>query len=146
MIPSLVPGPRVDEHAGMSRTKTILLWAMSAAYVFAGFGHLMNPAFFVNIMPPDLPGPEWLVLVSGLIEITLGVFLLEPRVRPFAAWGLIALLIAVFPANLHAAFENIDPATGEPGAGNAVVAWVRLPFQAVFVAWAWWYTREEPAA
>jgi uncharacterized membrane protein len=127
----------------MSRPKQILLYVMSAAYVLAGFGHLMNPSFFVNIMPPDLPGPEWLVLVSGLIEITLGVFVLDPRTRPFAAWAIIALLIAVFPANLHAAFENIDPATGEAGAGSGIGNYLRLPFQAVFIAWAWWYTRED---
>ena len=130
----------------MSTPKRVLLYAMSAFYVFAGFSHVMNPAFFVAIMPPDLPGPDWLVLVSGLIEITLGVYLLEPRTRVLAAWGVIALLIAVYPANIHAALHNVGPPSGEPGSGNAVVNWVRLPFQAVFVAWAWWYTREDGAS
>lgn len=126
----------------MSRPKQILLYVMSALYAFIGFTHLMNPAPFVAIMPPGLPGPDWLVLISGLIEITLGVFLLEPRVRRFAAWGVIALLIAVFPANIHAATQGIDPSTGEHGVAG-VGNWIRLPFQALFVAWAWWYTRDD---
>jgi uncharacterized membrane protein len=116
---------------------------MSILYVAAGFNHLVNPDFYVAIIPPDLPEPEWLNLVSGLAEITLGVFVLEPRVRPFAAWGLIALLVAVFPANLYVATHDVGLPGGEPGTGNAVLNWARLPFQALFIAWAWWYTRPE---
>ena len=124
----------------MSRTKTILLWVMAAFYVFGGFNHLMNPGFYLNIMPPDLPNPEWLNVLSGLAEIVLGVYILEPRTRVYAAWGIIALLIAVFPANLYAATANVG--TEGPGSGPGVAAYVRLPFQALFVVWAWWYTRE----
>jgi len=127
----------------MSRAKRVLLYLMAAFYVLGGFNHLMNPAFYVAIVPPGLPNPEWLNVLSGLAEIGLGVFLLEPRVRAFAAWGVIALLIAVFPANVYVAMANVGVPSGVPGTGNAVVNWVRLPFQAVFVAWAWWYTRPE---
>jgi len=125
----------------VSRTKTILLWLMAFFYVFGGFNHLMNPGFYLAIMPPDLPNPEWLNVLSGLAEIVLGVYLLEPRTRVYAAWGIIALLIAVFPANLYAAFENVGP--DGPGSGAGALGYVRLPFQAVFIAWAWWYTRED---
>jgi uncharacterized membrane protein len=125
----------------VSRLKRGSLWLMAAAYVFAGFNHLVNPAFYLAIVPPGLPDPEWINLISGLAEIVLGVFLLEPRVRVFAAWGIIALLIAVFPANLYVAVENVGVPSGEPGTGNAVVNWGRLPFQALFVAWAWWHTQ-----
>ena len=146
-IGRLYSGGRPGETGGMMSTrKHVLLYVMSAFYIFAGVGHLMNPIFFVAIMPPDLPEPEWLVLVSGLIEITLGVFLLEPRTRAIAAWGVIALLIAVFPANIHAAVHNVGPPTGEPGTGNALASWIRLPFQAAFIAWAWWYTRDDASA
>lgn len=127
----------------MSRTKTILLWVMAAAYAFAGFNHLMNPAFYVAIMPPDLPNPEWLNVISGLAEIVLAVYLLEPRTRVLAAWGIIALLVAVFPANLYVALENVG--MDGPGSGAGAGNWVRLPFQALFVVWAWWYTRDDPA-
>jgi uncharacterized membrane protein len=130
----------------MTRTKTVLLWVMAVAYVFAGFNHLMNPAFYLAIMPPDLPNPEWLNVISGLAEIVLGVYLLEPRTRVLAAWGIIALLVAVFPANLYVAFENVG--IDGPGTGAGGANFIRLPFQALFVVWAWWYTREDapPAA
>ncbi len=123
----------------MSRTKTILLWVMAAFYVFGGFNHLVNPGFYLAIMPPDLPNPEWLNVIAGLAEIVLGVYLLEPRTRVLAAWGIIALLIAVFPANLYAAAERVS---AEGGAGGAL-AYLRLPFQALFILWAWWYTRSD---
>lgn len=130
----------------MRIAKRILLWVMAAFYVLGGFNHLVNPAFYVAIVPPDLPAPEWLNLISGLAEITLGVFLLEPRVRVLAAWGIIALLIAVFPANVYVATANVGLPAGEPGTGNAVLNWARLPLQALLVAWAWWYTRPDPPA
>lgn len=122
----------------MSTTKRVLLWVMAVAYMFAGFNHLMNPQFYLAIMPPQLPNPEWLNVLSGLAEIVLGVFVLEPRVRALAAWGLIALLVAVFPANLYVAMENVG--LEGPGTGAGVVNWIRLPFQGVFILWAWWYT------
>ena len=76
--------------------------------------HLINPEFYVAIIPPGLPNPEWLNVISGLAEIVLGVYVLEPRVRVLAAWGLIALLVAVFPAiNLvfMPPFDSPDPAS-----------------------------------
>ena len=130
----------------MSRRKHVLLFVMAALYVAAGFNQLLNPDFYVAIIPPDLPDPEWLNLTSGLAEIVLGVFLLEPRTRVFAAWGIIALLIAVFPANVYVALENVGVPGGTPGTGNALLSWARLPFQAVLIAWAWWYTRPEAGA
>jgi uncharacterized membrane protein len=117
---------------------------MAAAYVLAGFNHLINPEFYVAIIPPGLPSPEWLNLVSGLAEIVLGVFLLESRVRSLAAWGIIALLIAVFPANVYVAVENVG--MDGPGSGAGIANWIRLPFQALFIVWAWWYTDPEPDA
>jgi uncharacterized membrane protein len=114
--------------------------------VGGGFNHLANPEFYVAIVPPELPEPEWLNVFAGLAEIVLGVYLLEPRVRVFAAWGIIALLVAVFPANLYVALENVGLPDGRPGAGNALLNWVRLPFQALLVAWAFWYTRPEARA
>jgi uncharacterized membrane protein len=120
----------------MPRIKRISLWLMAALYAFAGFNHIANPAFYLAIIPPELPNPEWLNLGSGLAEIVLGVFLLEPRTRVFAAWGIIALLIAVFPANLYAASHQL-------GTDSALLHDTRLAFQLVFVAWAWWHTRPD---
>lgn len=101
---------------------------MAAFYILGGFNHLMNPEFYLAIIPPSLPNPEWLNLLSGLAEIVLGVFLLEPRTRVFAAWGIVALLIAVFPANLT---------------GGVAANALRIPFQPLFIVWAWWYTRPD---
>jgi uncharacterized membrane protein len=120
----------------MSRSKRISLWIMAAVYAFAGFNHIANPAFYLAIIPPELPNPEWLNLASGLAEIVLGVFLLEPRTRVLAAWGIVALLIAVFPANLYAASHKL-------GTDSALLHNARLAFQLVFVAWAWWHTRPD---
>ena len=125
----------------MSRAKGYLLWVMAAFYVAGGFNHLLNPGFYVAIIPPELPNPEWINVLAGLAEIVLGVFVLEARVRVLAAWGIIALLIAIFPANVWVALNNIG--AGGPGTGNAAANWIRLPFQGVFIAWAWWYTRPD---
>jgi uncharacterized membrane protein len=125
----------------MDRWKKLLLYLMAGFYTFAGFNHLINPDFYLAMMPPGLPEPALLNVISGLAEIVLGVFLLEARTRTLAAWGIIALLVAVFPANLHAAMENIGPEG--PGSGAGMLNWVRLPFQAVFILWAYWYTRSE---
>ena len=102
-----------------------------------------RPGLPPAIIPPGLPNPEWLNLLSGLAESVLGVYVLEPRVRVLAAWGIIALLIAVFPANVYVALENVGLPDAAPGTGNPLVNWLRLPFQALFVVWAWWYTRED---
>jgi uncharacterized membrane protein len=130
----------------MSRGKRFLLWVMAAFYAAAGFNHLMNPDFYLAIMPPGLPDPERLNVIAGLAEIVLGVFVLEPRVRALAAWGIIALLIAVFPANVYVATQNIGIPGGEPGTGHALLNWVRLPLQGALVLWAWWYTRPDTAS
>jgi uncharacterized membrane protein len=125
----------------MSTNKRILLWVMAIAYTFAGFNHLWHPEFYLAIIPPNLGDPQWINLLSGLAEIVLGVFLLEPTTRVYAAWGIIALLVAVFPANIYVAEQNLG--LGGPGTGNPLVNWIRLPFQALFILWAWWYTRRE---
>jgi uncharacterized membrane protein len=126
----------------MSTPKTILLWVMVAFYVFAGVNHFLNAEFYVNIMPPYLPWHLELVYLSGIVEIALGVGLAIPRHRSLAAWGVIALLIAVFPANLHQAMNDVPIPGSEESMG--AIRWLRLPFQALFILWAWWYTGPDP--
>ena len=121
----------------MSRTKRALLRVMSAFYVLGGVYHLVNPGFYLPMMPPYLPWHRELVFISGVAEIVLGIAVLIPSLRRRAALGIIALLIAVFPANLHIAMNDVPLAGATEGAG--IWNWVRLPFQAVFIAWAWWY-------
>lgn len=110
---------------------TASLALMTVFYVVAGVLHFTHTEFYLKLMPPQLPAPLALVYISGVIEVALGVLLLVPATRGAAAWGIIALLVAVFPANVYAATQGVA------GAGG----YVRLPFQAVLIAWAWWHTR-----
>jgi uncharacterized membrane protein len=119
-----------------SKAKRMARWIFAALFVAAGANHFVNPAFYAGIMPPYLPWHMPLVYVSGLAEIVLGALLLTARFRVVAAWGLVALLIAVFPANVHMA---LNP-TRYPSVA-AVALWLRLPLQGVLILWAWWLTR-----
>jgi len=104
----------------------------------AGVLHLLEPAGFVKIVPSFLPAPETLVLASGVCEISAGMGLLLRRTRRLASLGLIALLVAVFPANINMAVNGIQP----DGMHVPVfLFWLRLPLQALLVAWAWWVGR-----
>ena len=121
-----------------SRIKRIALFALSAFFLFAGSQHFTNPGFFTAIVPPALPDPLLIVYVSGLFEIAGGVGVLIPRVRSLAGLGLIALLIAVFPANLYMAMNpELFPDF------SRTQLYIRLPFQFLFIAWAWWSTRSD---
>ena len=121
------------------RTKTAALYLLALLFVAIGLYHFVNPGRFVRIVPPYLPWHYELVLVSGAFEIAGGLGLLVPRLRVVSAWGLIALLVAVFPANVHMAlhpelFPEAPPA----------VWWGRLPLQGLLIAWAYWFTRRSP--
>lgn len=128
----------------MSLPKRVLLWGMALFYVAAGVNHFANADFYLPMMPPYLPAHLALIYVSGVAEIVLGVAVLVPRLRPLAAWGLVALLVAIFPANLHMALYNVP--VGGRTEGLGIWNWVRLPLQGVLIAWAWWYTRPDHAA
>jgi uncharacterized membrane protein len=112
---------------------------LAGSMVAIGLVHFLSPAGFVSIVPPWLPAPLVLVLVSGFFEIAGGVGLLIPRVRRAAGIGLILLYLAVFPANIHMAASDVQP-TGFHI--PEIVLWIRLPFQALFIVWAWWCSRE----
>jgi uncharacterized membrane protein len=127
----------------MGIVKEILCWAMGAAYVGAGVSHFTNPLFFVEIVPPHLPWKLALVYVSGVAEIVLGGSVIVRRTRRWAAWGIIALLIAVFPANIYQAVYQVHPEHAPEAFQGAtpMQLWLRLPVQFVLALWAWWYTR-----
>jgi uncharacterized membrane protein len=88
----------------MRYVKLVLKWLFAGFFVFAGVQHFRDEAFFLKIMPDYIPYElhRPAVLVSGVCEILLGVLLVIPRTTRLAAWGLIVLLIAVFPANIYA--------------------------------------------
>jgi uncharacterized membrane protein len=120
----------------MRTARKFALVSLALFFVAAGANHFVSPGFYVRITLPSLPAPLVLVYISGFFEILGGVGVLVPSVRSAAGWGLILLLIAVFPANLYMAihpdrFADISPAA----------LYLRLPLQAVFIAWAYWATR-----
>lgn len=106
---------------------------LAVFFVIAGINHFRNPAFYLSMIPPVLPFPGALNAISGVAEIVLGVAVLIPRTRRLAGWGLIALLIAVFPANIYAALQGQIAGLDAP----AWTLWARLPVQAVFLLWVW---------
>ena len=108
---------------------------MSIFYVGIGIKHFTNPMWFVKIVPPILPYKLSLVYISGFFEILFGTMLLFPYTRYVAAWGLIMLLIAVFPANIYLAMTNGAALNTTP-----LIAWGRLPFQFVFIGIAYWHS------
>ena len=112
--------------------KTISRWIFGVLFVGAGINHFVNPGFYENIMPPYLPWHSALIAISGAAEAVLGAALLIPRFTRLAAFGLIALLIAVFPANVHMAMH---PELFPKVPGGRAGLYARLPFQAVFMAW-----------
>jgi uncharacterized membrane protein len=122
----------------ITKLKVILKYALAIFFVLAGINHFRVPDFYVKIVPPYLPFPLLLVYVSGFFEIVLGVGLLVPRYKRMAAWGLIALLIAVFPANIYMA---VNP-DAFPAYSPAMLS-ARLPLQALLVTWVLWYTRSD---
>lgn len=117
---------------------TALQWLLAFVMTVAGVMHFVAPRGYVKIMPKWMPAPEALVAISGLFEIAGGVGLLIPATQRIAAWGLIALFVAVFPANVNMAVNRIS--LGKKPV-PAWVLWARLPLQAVFIAWAWLFTR-----
>lgn len=123
----------------MKILKSILRWVFAAFFLFAGVGHFRNERFFLKIMPDYIPQSLHLpaVYASGVAEIVLGVLLLIPRTSRWAAWGLIALLIAVFPANIYAYLHTEELFPGV----NPTLHLLRLPAQGLLIAWAYWYTR-----
>ena len=117
--------------------KMASIYIMGIFYIQIGIKHFTNPSWFMQIMPPYLPFHIELVYISGAFEIILGMMLIFSKTRYYAAWGLIMLLIAVFPANIYLAQTN-----GAAMGTTAAIAWWRLPFQAIFIGLAYWHSKE----
>ena len=120
--------------------KTILRWAMALFMTFAGVSHFIRPENFLRIMPDYLPYHLAIVYISGFFEIAGGVGLLIPRLRKAAAWGLVALYLAVWPANIYMAVHRIS--FGEAPTSDFLL-WLRVALQVLLIVWAWWFTRPD---
>jgi uncharacterized membrane protein len=122
----------------VSRRSHWSLYVLAALFVGAGLLHFWHPATYLRIMPPALPAPRLLVLLSGAAEVAGGLGLLLPATRRWAAWGLLALLLAVFPANIY--MLQIHTQLHLP----AWVAWARLPLQPLLMWWIWQVAARRP--
>jgi uncharacterized membrane protein len=119
-------------------------YLLAGVMVAMGVLHFTHAESFASIMPAYLPWHMPLVLISGVIEAALGLMLLADRTRPLAAYGLVLLFVAVFPANVNMALHPEVPIAGLPAwmpQPSATALWLRLPLQLVFLAWALQYTR-----
>lgn len=113
--------------------KAISSWLLAIFFVAAGINHFLSPKFYLSIMPVYLPWHPELVFISGVAEILGGIGVILPQTRRLAGWGLIFLLLAVFPANIHVALHGLG--------GSALPVWflwARLPLQFVLIWWVCW--------
>lgn len=109
---------------------------MALFYFAAGLNHFIRPGFYIKIMPPWMPLHKELVLISGIAEVLFALLLLFPVTRRFGAWGIIALLVAVFPANIQMLINYYQQ--------NNPMLWIavlRLPLQLVLIWWAYGFTK-----
>ncbi|GAB3728601.1 DoxX family protein [Hymenobacter agri] len=106
-------------------------YALALLFVGAGVLHFLRPATYLAIMPAQLPQPLLLVYLSGVCEVLGGLGLLWSRSRRLAGWGLLTLLVAVFPANIYMALIH------EQLHIPSWVAWGRLPLQLPLLWWVW---------
>lgn len=109
--------------------------ALGLGLVLAGGAHFVRPEMFLPMVPPFLPSPELIVLVSGIVELGVGVALLVPRTRRMAGWVAALLFVAIWPGSIYTAISGNYP----PGFPTTpLYHWARIPFHALYVAWGVW--------
>jgi uncharacterized membrane protein len=124
-----------------SNVRRVARWLLVIGFVVQGVNHFVADEFLLRMIPPWLPWPALMVYASGVAEIVLGIAVVPRRTRRLAGWGLLALLAAVFPANLQMALH--------PEAWPHVPAWLlwaRLPLQPLFMLWVWAVCLQRPRA
>lgn len=122
----------------VQQLRLVLKYVFAVFFILAGLNHFRLHELYVRMMPPSLPWPLFLVYVSGLAETALGMMMLVPSLVRLAAWGLVALLIVVFPTNMYmATHSELFPEF------NAALLWARLRVQALLIVWAYWYAGDD---
>ena len=117
--------------------KFITILIMSCFYMNVGVKHFVEPEWFLQIMPPNFPHHYQAVYWSGFFELLFGFLLINPYTRFIAGWGIIFVMITVFPANLYLAVND-----GAVMGISKELAWGRLPFQYVFIGLAYWHAQD----
>ncbi|MDG2475554.1 MAG: DoxX family protein [Flavobacteriaceae bacterium] len=122
----------------MKYIKLLTIYFMSLGYSYAGFRHFVDPDFFLAIMPNYLSFHLEIVYLSGVAEIIFGILLLFKKTRTFASYGLIFLLICVFPANIHLVQSELSQSILNATKNQTII---RLPFQGLFILLAYWHSK-----
>ena len=123
----------------LNSKKSIVRLLLALIFVITGILHFTHTNKFVQIVPPFIPAPEAMVYISGVFEILGAIGLLISRYSRLAAFGLVLLLIIIFPANIYMAVKNIQLGGIM---NNPVLQWIRLPFQGVLIWWVLWCTEK----
>jgi uncharacterized membrane protein len=117
--------------------KFITILIMSCFYMNVGVKHFVEPEWFLQIMPPNFPHHYQAVYWSGFFELLFGFLLINTKTRFISGWGIIFVMITVFPANLYLAVND-----GAVMGISKELAWGRLPFQYVFIGLAYWHAQD----
>lgn len=111
------------------------LYIMALLYIIAGINHFWHPETYLKIIPPFIPAHKFINAVTGVVEIALGLLLLPKPTSNIAAWGLVVLLILIFPANIQMTINY-----HKENHPYLVLSYLRLPLQALLIWWAFSYT------
>ena len=123
----------------MKYLKLIAIYFFGPAYIYIGIRHFTEPDFFLSIMPNYMSFHLELVYLSGFFEILFGIMILFKKYRVLGAKGLILLLIAVFPGNIYLAQSSLAQSLLGITQDTAII---RLPFQGLFILFAYWFTKK----
>ena len=121
------------------KLKSLLIYIMGIGYIWIGFQHFIDTSFFLKIMPPSFPLHKESVYISGVLEILFGSGIIFKKTRFYASWGIILLLIAVYPANIYLAFS--EGAQQAIGVSSFFASWLRLPIQFVLIGLAFYSSK-----
>ena len=122
----------------MKYIKLITIYFMSIAYTYVGVRHFIDPDFFLAIMPNYLSMHLFFVYLTGLMEVVFWLLLAFRKTRKFASYGIIILLLIVFPANIHLVESELSQSILEVSKEQTII---RLPFQGLFLILAFWHSK-----
>ena len=122
----------------MKYFKLFTIYFMSIGYTYVGIRHFIDPDFFLAIMPNYLSFHLEFVYITGIAEIVFGILLFFKKARTFASYGLIVLLISVFPANIHLVESELSQSILNATKNQTII---RLPFQGLFILLAYWHSK-----
>jgi uncharacterized membrane protein len=123
----------------MAIVKPIFKWLLVVFFVVGGVLHFINTDFYRPMMPPYIPEHDLMIYLSGLTEIIAGIMLAVPKISKWGAWFIIAHLIVFFTVHIY----MIQEAETEFADMPLALLWARIPLQFLFIAWAWWFTKEK---